>query len=302
MTAAHQRTAPREGSPIRDLGYARYDGPRLRHRNRYRVISSRTLQLAWGSGLVKTITILGMFPMVICAVVMYLKIKGAQLLQSQGLPLHPAVQHPEHWVFYCVYWCQIWFAFAMSLVIAAPAIAEDVRTGAFSFYFARPVSRSHYVGGKLLAVALLITALCAAPGILLALERIVLAESGKAALGYLPLLASTIAFTAIYVAVMILPAIALSSATRNSGYAMGGWAALFFLPWVLGEGTAAAADQPLVALVSIPTNLRLLGQRLFGMQPSYDVAWYWPALVLAAVVLLSGVLLWRRLSRMEVFS
>jgi ABC-2 type transport system permease protein len=302
MTADRENAADHASSPIRDLGYARYDGALLPHRSRYRVISSRTLALAWGSGLVKTITILGMFPMVICGVVMYLKIKGAQLLQSQGIPLHPALQNPEHWVFHCVYWCQIWFAFAMSLVVAAPAIAEDVRTGAFQFYFARPVSRSHYVGGKLLAVAVLIAVLCAVPGILLALLRVVLAESPKAALGYLPLLAGTIAFTAIYAAVIILPAIALSAATRHSGYAMGGWAAIFFLPWALGEGTAAAAELPLVALVSIPTNLRLLGQRLFGMTPSYDVAWYLPALVLVGVVLLSGVLLWRRLARVEVFS
>ncbi len=135
------------GSPIRDLGYSRYEGRRLPHRNRYRVLASRTLSLAWQSGLVKTIVILGMFPMIVCAVLMYLQIRGAQLFESQGAPVPARLQHPERWVYYCVYWCQIWFAFALSLVVASTAIADDIRTGAFQFYFARPITRTHYVAG-----------------------------------------------------------------------------------------------------------------------------------------------------------
>lgn len=293
-------SAAAQSSPIRDRGYTRYDGSRLPHRNRYRVLAQRTLSLAWDSGLVKTTFILGMFPMVVCAVIMYLKIKAAQMLRAQGLPLPDQVADPEHWVYYCVYWCQLWFAFVMSLIVAAPAIAEDVRTGAFQFYFSRPVSRGHYVGGKLASVAVLIIAVCAGPGLLLALLRIALSDGAGEAVAQLPLLLATIGFALIYAATMTLPALALSALSRRSGYVMAAWTTAFFVPWILGEGTAAATDMPYAALLSIPTNLRLVAQAMFGVESSYPLPWYLPAGVLAALLVASAVVLWRRLARAEV--
>ncbi len=149
-------------------------------------------------------------------------------------------------------------------------------------------------------MASLIVIVGVTPGLLLTLERIALAASVSEGLAHLQLLLATLVFSVVYVAVMVLPAIAVSALTRNSGYAMGGWATVFFIPWVLGEGTAAATDQPLLSLVSIPTDLRLVGQHLFGIEPSYDIAWYWPAAVLLGVVCVAAVVLWRRLGQAEV--
>jgi ABC-2 type transport system permease protein len=289
-------------SPIRDLGYRRYDGPRLDHRRRYRVLAGRTLSLAWTSGLVKTVAIIGMFPSVVCAVVMYTKIRGAQVLQAQGVPVPDALQNPEHWVFYAVYWCQIWFAFAMSLIVAAPAVAEDVRTGAFTFYFSRPLSRAHYIVGKLLAVGLLIFGLCAGPGLLLSLLRIALAGSGTEALSQLPLLLITTLYAALLAATLTLPALALSAVSHRGGLAVGGWAALFFVPWVLAEPAAAATGMAQLTLLSVPTSLRLVGQHLYGIPPSYELPWIWPAATLIALIAVAAWALHRRLDRVEVFT
>ena len=70
----------------------------------------------------------------------------------------------------------------------------------------------------------------------------------------------------------------------------------------MGEGTAAATEVPYAALISIPPNLRLVGQYLFGMEPSYALPWYMPAGVLALVVGGSAYVLLRRLARVEVFA
>ena len=59
---------------------------------------------------------------------------------------------------------------------------------------------------------------------------------------------------------------------------------------------------PYAALISIPTDLRLVGQYLFGMEPSYALPWYLPAGALALVVGGSAYLLLRRLDRVEVFA
>jgi hypothetical protein len=285
---------------IRDLGYKRYDGPRLPHRSRFRVLIARTLSLAWASGLVKTTLILGMFPMVVCGVILFLKVKLQQELVSRGAPIK--IEDPGFWVFYCVYWCQIWFAFAMSLLVAAPAISEDVRTGAFQFYFARPIAKSHYLVGKMVPVGLLVTLVCAVPGLMVALLRIGLCKTGAEAWSALPLLGSALIYGLIFAAVMSLPAVALSSLSRRSGTIQGTWAALFFFPWILGEGMAAATGVDYAALVSLPTDLRLVGQYLFGMEPSYPIPWYYPTAVLLGLIVASAVALLRRLERVEVFT
>jgi len=296
--------------PIRDLGYKPYEGQLLPHRTRYRVLIRRNLSLAWGSGLVKTSIILGSFPLVICGVIMYLKVQGMRFFASRLAQMGaqadqlqvPTVDDPAVYVFYCMYWCQLWFAFAISLIVAAPAIANDVRTGAFSFYFARPVDRGHYLLGKLVPVALLVMIISAGPALLLALLRLGLSDQGGEALSHLPLLLSTVAYAPIYAVVIALPPVALSALSRNSGAIQGLWAAVFFASWLLGEVTAAATEVPYAALISIPTDLRLVGQYLFGQEPSYALPWYLPAGVLALVVAGSTYVLLRRLGKVEVFA
>jgi ABC-2 type transport system permease protein len=282
-------------SPIRDLGYKPYDGPRLSHRGRFQVLFRRNLALAWASTLVKVDLILSMFPMVVCAVIMYLKLAA----QKRGLPIK---EDPGLWVFNCIFWCQIWFAFTMSLLVAAPTISADVRSGAFQFYFARPVSRMAYLLGKVLSAAVLIASILAIPGLLLAIMRVALAADGGDALTQLPLLLKTILYSVLFTATLILPAFALGALSRQPGYVQGGWAALFFLPWLLGEGIAAATEIPYIALISLPTNLRWIGEALFGVPSSHDLAWYWPT---GALLLIVGCATWwviRRLDRVEVFS
>lgn len=286
---------------IRDLGYKRYDGPRVSARKRYGVMTAQTLRLAWSSGLVKATVIVSLLPTLICAVVMWFKYKvyqAKQMLAAQGAPLG-AVDDAANWVFYGIYWCQLWFAFAIGLLVAATAIADDVRTGASQFYFARAIGRSHYAVAKLVTAGLFVVFVSAIPGILLAGLRIGLSRTSEEAVAQLPLLLSTVGFALIVALVMTLPPLALSAFTRRAGYAQGAWAMLFFLPWVLGEGMALATDIDEIALVSLPTCLRLVGQQLFGMPPSYLVGWLLPSGVLLFAVGASGWAVFARLSRVE---
>jgi len=285
---------------IRDLGYKRYEGKLLPHRSRYKVLIRRTLALAWASGLVKTIIILGMIPVVICGVVMFFKVKAIHYLATQSAPFK--LEDPASLVFTSIYWCQIWFAFPLSLMVGAPGIADDVRTGAFQFYFARPISKHHYLVGKTVPVLLLVLLVSGVPALLLALLRVGLSSTGAEAWRSAAWLAGTLAYAPIYALVLALPPVALSSLGRRSGNVQGLWAATFFLSWILGEGVAAATDVSYLALFSLPTSLRLVGQHLYGIEPAYDLPWYLPAAVVVAVLVGSVLLLLRRLERVEVFA
>ncbi|MCA9670591.1 MAG: hypothetical protein KC503_33575 [Myxococcales bacterium] len=293
--------AESKSAGIRDLGYARYDGPRLPPRRRYAVLAKQHLALFWRGGLVKAVLIVGMLPLLICAVVMYFKLQAAKALAASSFKYNLG-SPPEQWIYNCVYWCQLWFGFAMSMLVAAPAISDDVRTGAFHFYFARPVSKSHYAVGKLIAISTLIAVLAAGPGFLLGVMRLSLASGSDDALKSLPILLAVLMYALLFAGTLTLPALALSSLTSKTGHVMGGWAALFFLPWPLGEATASTADMPYVALISLPTDLRLVAQWLFGVTPSYDVPVAAPLGVLLAVCFGSALVLRARLEKVEVFA
>jgi hypothetical protein len=292
---------------IRDLGYQPYRGPRLGSRTRFSILALKTATLSWNSALVKVNFILGMFPLVACGIIMYGKLKLQQGLSGQAEKMLAASGQPllledaGLWAFHAIYWCQIWFAFVASLIIAAPAISKDMRTGAFQFYFARPISRQTYLFGKLIAVAILIVPLSAIPGLLLCVERIALSANAGEALGQLPLLAKTLLYIVVFSLSIAAPALALGTLSPQTGYVQGAWAAVFFFPWLLGEAMAATTGIPHLALCSIPTNLRLVGQHLYGAELSYSVAWTWPAAVLLLVIVGSAAVVIRRLRKIEVF-
>lgn len=282
---------------IRDLGYKAYEGARLPKSARQMLLTQRSLALSWAPGLVKATMIVGMLPLLVCAVILYFKVKARMVIIGAGGPM--TADDATNWIYYGIYWCQLWFAFAMGLLVAAPAIAGDVASGAFQFYFARPLTRSHYAIAKLIAAGLLVTLVAAIPGVLLAMLRLGLARDGAEALRLTPYLLWALLFSLAIGLCLTLPPLALSSLTRKPGYAQGGWSALFFVPWVVGEGLAAATDVPALALFSLPTCLRLLGQGLFGIERSYDLHLALPAAVVVGVLALSAWTLWSRLSHLE---
>lgn len=282
---------------IRDLGYKAYDGARLPQGARQLLLVKRSLALAWAPGLVKATMIVGMVPLLVCAVILYFKVKARMVIMGAGGPA--TADDATNWIYYGIYWCQLWFAFAMGLLTAATAVAGDVASGAFHFYFSRPLTRGHYALAKLVAAGVLVTLVAAIPGLLLAMLRLGLAKDGAEALRLLPYLLWALLFSLAVGLTLTLPPLALSALTRKPGYAQGGWSALFFVPWVVGEGLAAATDVPALALFSLPTCLRMVGQALFGVEKSYDLHVAFPAGVLIAVLALAAWVLWSRLSHLE---
>jgi hypothetical protein len=238
--------------------------------------------------------------MIVAGVIIFIKIKAQQLLASQGAGI--TLEPPDIWVFHCYFWMQIWFAFDIGLRVGASSIAEDVRTGAFQFYFARPVSAWHYLAGKVAPVAILVLVVSAAPALLLSLLRLALSKDGAEALGALPLVLATLAYAPVYTAVMTLPPVALSALGRRPGAIQGIWAAVFFFSWILGDGMASVTGIQEVALLSLPTCLMLVGQRLYGFTPKYSLPWHRPAGVIAAVLVASVAILLHRLRKVEVFA
>ena len=285
--------------PIRDMGYKPYKGDLLPHRGRYWTIARRVLAGAWSVRMVKLALFGSLFPMVIFGVLMYVQLK---MQKVTGLNLKLDWDNADHLVFIVYYWCQLWFAFGLSQRVGAPAIAEDIRTGAFSFYFSRPVSRAHYVAGKILPVAFLVALASTVPALLLCLFRLGIAADGADAWVAMKLVGATLALTPFYLGLFAVLPVCLGALTSRSKAVQYLWSGVFFLSWIAGEGLAAAAEEPALALISLPTALRLVAQHLYSFPLDHDLPFYYPAGVLVGVTTLSIYGLWRRLERVEVFT
>lgn len=280
---------------IRDRGYQRYTGRHTPERGRWALIASRMLRMSARQPWVMVMLILCIFPGLVGAVLMYIQAK----LYAAGMAPAP---DPYVYYLYTKPYGTLLLAFLTALFAGGGAIADDVRGGAFQFYFARPITRDQYLAGKVVAPVVLVACVSLGPALLLSLLRVALAKDAADAAGAVLLPLKALGLGLIEAAVLGVPVVALSSLSKGRGYVQGAFAALFLLPWILGAIFVGVTRSPWPALLSIPAHLQGVGRFFFAL-PAEDerVLPVWvSAAVLAAVVAGSLAVLRRRLAAMEV--
>lgn len=114
--------------------------------------------------------------------------------------------------------------------IAPPLISKDIRTKAFLLYFSRPLSRLSYIGGKFMILVGISSMLATFPGLLLYLFAVALSPDTGVIWDTWDLPCKIVLASMIHIIPCSLLALALSSLTSESRYAMFGWFAI----WGLG--------------------------------------------------------------------
>jgi hypothetical protein len=247
---------------IHDLGVARYDGPRTAPAQRFRVIARNVFAIGWRSRWgVKLPLILALMTTAASSVAMYfLRGELADMVRQNGVPLPRAEQ--------IVYVASIFYevsAFIIALTIGCRAVADDLRLGAFQFYFARALRPRDYVGGKLLGLALLVGIPMLAGPIVLALVRLVFAQSPAQALDLIGIVPRALALGTIGTAAYVLPAAGIGAVAGKRQAAQ----ALFAVYWMLvapaAVGLAQGLHAPWLRLGSVSSCLAVVGGGLFGV-------------------------------------
>jgi ABC-2 type transport system permease protein len=292
---------------IRDQGYQRYEGARTPPAGRWLVVLRRTLRMTARQPWVIAILIIALLPTLVAAAVMYFQMKLYAMVPAEQLAAAHAVDPGL-----LVYTFQVsWYgtpvlAFLMALFAGGSAVADDIRMNAFQFYFARPLSRDQYLLGKTLAVAVLVWCVAVAPALLLAVVRLALLRAGVDSPLRLALLpARGLVLGTLEAVVLTVPAVALSSLSPRRGLAQGGYAALFFLPWILGWIVSALVRSAWPMLLAVPAGLRAVGAPLFAYDAPPDerlLPWLPALAVMAALVAGSVALVRWRLASVEVVS
>jgi hypothetical protein len=275
---------PVPAGTVYDLGYKRYLGTRLPQGMRWRVIMRQQLGSAWKTWWrFKLSMVSAIIATLVAGAIMYVASDTVmQLLRrGDGGGANPVGQMALRFIDGILPLSVIWYCkigFIASMTVAASVVATDVRTGAFTFYFARSVRPLDYVLGKAAGLALLAGLLTFAGPVLLALLRVGLSDStsqitaqlrGVGYAGIVGLLG-----TALY---SIVP-LGFSALVADRRWAVGLWALYYVAFGSIMTGLGFAVWGPLAAL-DLPGALSRISYALFDVvltargAPHFSIAW-----------------------------
>jgi ABC-2 type transport system permease protein len=243
---------------IYDIGYRRYEGPRLGRGGAIGAVVGAGIRAVFGfgrSGRAKIIPwgalVLATLPAIVAVAV--------RVLAGEIIPDLYSYED---------YLGQVSGVVAIFLAAQAPElVVNDIRYRVLPLYFSRPMSRFDYVAAKLVALTLGLLSLTLAPVLILFLGRVLAAEDLLAALGdeigSLPAIAGNGILHAVVLASL---GLAISALASRRAYAAGAVLAVFLVGGVvsdlLNEAGGAFADwAPFLNPLSIIDGAR---QWIFG--------------------------------------
>ena len=246
---------------VHDLGYKRYVGTRRPQSTRWRVIARNVMRHAWkGFWRFK-------LPLLVAAI--NTTVFGVLISNEQFMSVgRRVVASPEDVMLFASYADLGWYcraAFFCTLLTAAGAVASDTQSGAFSFYFARPVRTIDYVIGKLAGYWLLMAILLVGAPLILAGIRLGMYGDGEAALRHADLLAKVIGIGLLGSLAFAAVPLAISALVPNRRYALALWATYYI---VIGNIIAlvGARNAPVLAMLDIPSAIKTMAYHLFDFK------------------------------------
>lgn len=282
---------------IHDLGYRPYTGPRRPYASRYLVVARNVVQMAWRLRFGVKAPIFGSALVVLGAsIVMWVMgHRLTNLVRAQGAPL----PHADAIVFSALPFLQL-FGFVLATVVGCAAVADDLKVGAFQFYFSRPLRARDYVLGKLAGACFVIGIPLFCGPVLLSLLRLLYAESFGDALRLLPIVPRAIALGTAATLGYALPAVAAGAILPHRRAAQALFAVYFIVLAPMFEGFARHLGVPQILLLSLADDVSTVGRALFGLDARQDAPPAWQsAVALAGAATAAFALVHARVRRAE---
>ena len=211
--------------------YGAYEGESHSAWSRFLVIPRYALREVFKSKLLVTIFILCFIYPLVAAILVYLhhNANALALLQINVRELLPI----DASFFRTFVEVQGAFAFILTVLVAPPLISRDLSNNALPLYLCRPLSRSEYVLGKMAVIVFLLSSVTWIPGLLIFFFQASLA--GFAWLWTNLWMIWAISFgSIIWIILLSLLALAVSSLLKWRVVASGALLGLFFVPSAFG--------------------------------------------------------------------
>lgn len=212
--------------------YGSYEGESHSSLSRFLVIPRYALRETFKSKLFTTIFILCFIYPLIATILVYLhhNVNALALLQINVRELLPI----DASFFRTFLEVQGAFAFILTVLVAPPLISRDLSNNALPLYLCRPLSRTEYVLGKMAVVAFLLSLVTWVPGLLLFFFQASLAGVSWM-WANLWMMWSIFFGSLVWILLLSLLALAVSSLVKWRVVASGALLGLFFVPSAFGE-------------------------------------------------------------------
>jgi len=240
--------------------YRPYDGPTTALWTRPLVLARYGLAEAWGSKITIGLAVLALLPCVVDLVLMYLADNPvAKMLVVGG----SKVLEINERFFFGVLETQCWFALVLAAWIAPRLVSFDLGDNALPILLSHPVSRFGYVLGKFIALTLSLSYVTWIPLLILFVYQCY-ASPVPWAIGHLGIAVGMFAGAAVWIVVLSLIGLAVSSWVKWRVIATGAMFAVIFVPAGIGGIASAILRTKWGLLLNVPVVMSELWQRLVG--------------------------------------
>ena len=276
--------------PIHDQGYRRYKGTRTPRGHAWAVITTAGLRTFFGRRVFIGLLLFSWLPFIV---------RTVQFYAAANFPQMAAIA-PTPETFRQFLDQQAPFVFFVSVYVGAGLIANDRRANALQIYLSKPLTRAEYVLGKMAILMTFLLMVTWLPAMVLLLAQVSFAGSFRFVLDNLYLLPAITLFSFVEATLVSAAMLALSSLSNNSRFVGILYAGLiFFSEAFFGVMRAVTADSSL-SWLSFGNNLAQLGDAMFRVPLRYSTPWPISLMMVVALLLLSAVVLDRRVRGVEV--
>jgi ABC-2 type transport system permease protein len=276
--------------PIHDQSYRRYAGSRAPDGRAWAVIATAGIRTMLAKRKFLGLVLLAWLPFIVRAVQFYLVANFPQM----------TIIAPSAETFREFLAQQNVFVFFITIFTGAGLIANDQRANALQIYLSKPLSRVEYVAGKFSVLAFFLILVTWLPAILLVFLQVVFSGSLAFLKANLFVLPAITVFALLQVIVSAFSMLALSSLSKSARFVGIMYAGLIFFTDALYGVVFVVTRNTAFSWISLPGNLRQIGDIIFRVGPRYDTSAAVTLLAILALVGLSVLVLERRVRGVEV--
>ncbi|MBK6515604.1 MAG: hypothetical protein IPM79_35105 [Polyangiaceae bacterium] len=276
---------------IHEQGYERYTGARSEQGSRFWIVAKNVASIAWRSRwAVKIPIVLTALTVMALAGVMFLS-KGAQVPQpgsGQLVPIEVAI------ILGSTGWLTL-LATILGTALGCSTVADDLKVGAFQFYFSRSLRANDYAIGKLLGVAAVVGVPLLVAPTLLALVRVGLCKDATELGETWAILPRAVAWGLSGTLTFTLVSIGLGAALANRRAAQAGFLVWYLVIGSIAKVVAQVTKTPEAGLFALDANWGNAGRLIFDLPKDNHMPASWQSLAALGVLAAAGYagLLWR---------
>jgi ABC-2 type transport system permease protein len=276
--------------PIHDQGYRRYGGEKSRTGAGWVVIARAGVRSFFGKKAFLGLLLLSWLPFFARAVQVYAaaNLPQAQFLALTGETFRQFLDQQQIFVFF------------ITTYVGSGLIANDRRANALQIYLSKPLTRAEYIFGKLVILLTFLLLVTWVPAIVLLIVQIAFAGNFTFLTNHLYLFPAITVFACLEVTMVAVAMLALSSLSKSSRYVAILYAAvIFFTQAIYGVLYVVTRDSSM-SWVSFAANLSEIGDLIFRLPPRYTTPWPLALAMIVGLIVVSGLILERRVRGVEV--